>query len=822
MKQLFISILLCATFSIQLYSQPQRQQPGAGHGGNDASLTGRIIDATTNQAIEYANIVLYREKDAKMVNGTITDASGSFKLDQLPYGKFYLTVNFIGYNRDTIKGIKLFPKQKHVNLGKISIKQSAVDIEGVDVVADRAHVEYKIDKKVVNVSQDITSVGGTAVEALENVPSVTVDIEGNVSLRGSTNFTVLIDGKPSVLDGTDALKQIPVSSIENIEIITNPSAKYDPDGVAGIINVVLKKEKRGGFSGVINGMLGSNNKYGGDFTFSYRNNKVNVFAGAGYRNFSFESNGNSERETYLNDTTDYQFYDIQRDFVRAGYNIKAGMDFYATEKATITLSGRYGMMDFGRNLLSKVHTYDSPFTFENYSINQHDFAVIANYYSLTFNYQQKFERPFHKLDVMLHYSSRDGENTEEQNEQPTTANWQPTDENPYRNKSNETGPSQEFRLEVDYTQPIGEKGKLEAGLQTRIDDEPEDYVFENYNFLSETWETDDMFSREMEFSRNIYAAYTTISNEFNRFAIMAGLRAEYTDRRINHTKTDEPYTINRLDFYPTLHLSRQFENGNQVQASYSRRIRRPRGWYLEPFPSYIDSRNMRVGNPELKPEYISSVEINYQKRFNTSYVAFETYYRLKTNDITRIRTVQDDGIMLHTYENLDEDHSLGAELSGNLELTKWLRLNPSATVYLYKINGTVDEETVNTESINWNCRLNSTFKVTPTTRIQTNMYYRGPSVTAQGEREGFFMTGAAVRQDFFGRKLSLALRVRDIFGTAKHEFISEGTDFYTYNYFTRESPMFYLSVTYLINNYKKGMKGDRENGDSMDFEGGEF
>ena len=341
-------------FLITVLSGHAQQPKGMGGGQMqnlppEGVLKGQILDRQLNQPMEYANLVLYRLIDSAMVSGTVADATGNFRLEKIPFGRFYAIAYFIGYNKTVINEIRITPREKEADLGKIFLDQAATKLQGVEIVADKSPVEFRIDKKIVNVSQDLVGSTGTAVTVLENVPSVQVDIEGNVTMRGSGNFTVLIDSKPSVLKGSDALEQIPASTIDHIEIITNPSARYDPDGVGGIINVVLKKNKLSGLNGVINAGISTGNKYETDFTLNYRTKNFNIFGGADFNYREFWMRGKSNYITYYDSVTNHRDSEMKGQMKRNGYSARAGMDYYLTEKSTLTLSGRLGFMSFGRD-----------------------------------------------------------------------------------------------------------------------------------------------------------------------------------------------------------------------------------------------------------------------------------------------------------------------------------------------------------------------------------------------------------------------------------------------------------------------------------------
>ncbi|MBP1669057.1 MAG: hypothetical protein H6Q21_1423, partial [Bacteroidetes bacterium] len=323
-------------------------------------ISGKVMDERTGEFIEYAIVSIYRQKDSVLVTGTITDPQGAFRIKDLAYGMYYMEASFIGYDKLRLNKITITPQKPALNVGELKIMPASVNIDAVVVTAENNVVEYKIDKKVVTLGQDMTSAGGTVAQALENTPSIEVDIEGNVTLRGSSNFKVLIDGKPSVIQGSEALEQIPASSVQNVEIITNPSAKYDPDGAAGIINLVMKKQKQLGLNGVINASIGTHNKYSTDFLLNMRKEKINIFLGGEYANFSMYNEGHSERSVFSGDTTFYTLSDREGVFHRSGYSVKAGADYYITDKSTITLQGSLGKRNFDMNSDSKFHEYADP------------------------------------------------------------------------------------------------------------------------------------------------------------------------------------------------------------------------------------------------------------------------------------------------------------------------------------------------------------------------------------------------------------------------------------------------------------------------------
>lgn len=784
-------------------------------------IKGVILDAESQSPMEYANIAVYSKRDSSLVTGGITNDKGHFDIEGLGFGEYYAEAIFIGYEKSSLSGIRIAPSNQVVDIGEIALSASSLRIGDVNVVADRQRIEYKIDKKVINVDQDINAAGGTAIDVLENTPSVEVDIDGNVSLRGSSSFTVLIDGKPSVLSGSDALRQLPASAIENIEIITNPSAKYEPDGIAGIINVVMKKNVLSGFNGILNAMVGTGNKYRTDLNLNYRTRKSNLFFGADWNKNNSFGEIFSERETFQNDTTNFIITEGRRDFERRGFNLRGGADFFLTDRATLTLSLTSGQYGNDNNGLSRLREYSTPVTTESFMINDNLSARNGNQFSTNLNFQQKFdETGLHKLDALIYYSASTGDDQENQDEYITNSNYEGNLGFIDRIQSIETEDESEFRLKLDYVRPLSSGGKFEAGMQSTLDREHEDFEFSNYDPVAATWINNPLFSSSMDFRRDIHAGYVTLGGKMSVVQYMAGLRGEYTFREIKHEKADEPATIDRFDIFPTAHLSLDASQTTQIMTSYSRRINRPSGRDLDPFPSYLNQYTIRQGNPSLKPEYTSSFELGIMQRFGKSFISAETFYRTTNNLISMVQELRDNGIVYLTSDNINRDHSLGAEVMGNFNIAKWFQLNSSVSYFNYRIKGELNGESIDRESNNYSLRMNGNFRLAPESRIQLMAFYRGPSVQAQGESKGMFFSNISYRQEFFDKKLSATLSLRDIFGTSQFENMTYGPNFSNKFRMKRESQVLQLTLSYKINNYKQDRGQGEMNGDGGDQGGG--
>ncbi len=773
-------------------------------------IYGKVVELSTGEAVEYANIVLLNATDSSLVGGTISAEDGRFELGTMPQGKYILSANFIGYQKEFISDIQLTRSNKQVDVGVIQLQRAAESIESVKVVGEKSYLSYKPDKKVINVSQHMNAAGGTVVDVLENTPSVAVDAEGNVSLRGSQSFTVLIDGRPSPMSGSDILQQLPASSIESIEIITNPSAKYDPDGVAGIINLVLKKNKKSGFNAMINTTAGTAGKYAGDIQMNYRNKKLNVFGGIDYNNRSYYIENDMERITFGPDTNNILISKMEQDMQNKSLMGNLGLDYTLSDRDAISWSMRASDMNFGRDFNSKYHQFDQPYSYDTYSLNKNDFGIDGGYLTSNLNHQHKFNESGHELSTNIFYALWSGEQKNNQTSYLTDSNWEIFTADPDLMRSLEETRRREYRVKSDYTLPFKGNSKLEAGVQGRFEREEGDFIMESYNDLSDTWDANNLFTSDLDYSRSILSAYATYSGVLKGFNYQLGVRGEYTDRLIHQNTSNEKYTIDRLDYFPSAHISRQMPKNQQLQISYSRRINRPGRFHLNPSPMFSDDYSLQYGNPDLNPEYIDSYELNYHNRINASFLAVEFYYRKTKNGIERIFENVEGDLLGVSFDNVSKKENLGLEVMGNVAVSKWLRINASSNIFQNSIKGVIDGESVDQSDLNWNARLNGSIKVFPLTRLQVTAFYNGPTTMAQGEIDPYFFTSLAVRQDLFKRKATLVLQMRDPLGMMKMNMKTRTETFALNTEILPETQVLTLTLSYKINNYQRRRQQEEE------------
>lgn len=777
-------------------------------------IMGHVYDSYADQPLEFATVALLNASDESLADGIITDINGLFRLTDIEPGEYILEVRFMGYNDKRVEQIVLSADQRSLDLGKILVDPMDEMLDEVVVVADRPTMSYQIDKKVINVSQLHTSASGTAVEILENIPSVTVDLDGEVSLRGSGSFTVLIDGKPSILDANDILNQIPASQIENIEIITNPSARFDPDGVAGIINIVMKQNRLQGVTGIANLNAGSFNRYGGDFLVNYRHNRFNFYLGGDYNERGRPGQSITRSQsfgadtTYLNSTGDFER-------IRNSWGFRGGIDFNINPQNTLSLAYRLGDRQRG-GISERIYEEWStlnPVPYEYTSLEESERGGFAH--TLTLDYKRDFNQEGHNVLAQAIVSQRNSDQISDNMLYDSGMNVISGQ------RANEFGPSERYTIKVDYTLPLNESQRFEAGYQTRISLQDETNDLFEFNTETSEFVQSELFSKDVEYSTMIHSLYTTYQGQSGKLGYQAGLRGEYTDRFIEMVGETNDYVLNRWDYYPTLHLSYELPSNQQTMASYTRRVQRIRGWYLEPFYTWDDAYNIRIGNPNLEPEYIDSYELSYQKRFEKTILSVDLYYRITNNKIERISSIYDDqpNVLLTTFENVGKDYSLGSEIMASFDPFSWWHFDLMGNLYDYRQRGELYGADYSATSFNWNARLNNDFTITPSTRLQLRGMYNSPTVSAQGERSGFFVTSLALRQSFMDNDLSFTFQVRDIFGTMAWESTNFGDDFYNFRSWDPNTPTLSLRVSYRINNYRADRRvprGDEGRDDAMD------
>ena len=766
-KVLFLTLAICIT-TVKLNAQTT----------GDGKITAKVIDAKTNETIPFATAVILNRKTKALVKGVQTDINGNLSLLGLPKGVFTFKLSYVGYQTMVRDSISINGTVNNINLGTIKMNTAkGTALNEVTITAAKSTMQLGVDKKVFSVDQSLVSEGGSASDLLQNVPSVTTDMDGKVSLRGSTGVKVLIDGKPSLIAGGDVaqiLQSIPASSIESVELITNPSAKYDAEGQSGIINIVLKKNKKLGLNGNLALTAGNRDNYNASTSLSFQNSKVNLYGNYSYR-YGNRNGGGYNNITYLNSPFPLAFANQNTisESLDKGHNAKAGLDYYLTDKDVISFAAGFNLRDNDRTEFLTIDQLDKLNQPLELSRRTNTNLGSGGSYDLNLDYSHKFKQPREEITFNLSFSEGTNDNLQIYNTDIYNVNGNPVSQRPDLIRNDGSGLNRNYNAQTDYTLPIGKTGKLEAGYRSQI------RIAENSTF-SETFHnnvneyrpnldlTNDFNSKDQ-----VHAVYANYQNSVKNFGYQVGLRAEDAtlDTRLGvyNTAGQLSYIPGKVAYtrlYPSIFLTQKLEKEQQVQLSYSRRVNRPRGWDTNPFLDVSDPLNYRQGNPNLKPEDVHAFELSYSK-FWPKVTFISTAYMRQTNDvIQRIRTEPNEqGITITTPENLTKELSSGLELIGRFDVVKAWNFTANANLYQSKIDGVPAFGIVENSGFTWNANLTNNFILPYGISLQVKGDYRARQVMAQGTRNAMYGLDAGAKYDFKNKKSSLSLNVRDIFNT---------------------------------------------------------
>jgi outer membrane receptor protein involved in Fe transport len=776
------------------------QQVKAGSLFEKGIVKGVVVDSSLGSPVSFANIILYHQKDSSFAAGTSSGTTGEFIINNITEGNYYIKINLLGYANKYVSGIKVAKNQTMVDAGTIGLAKAVLEIKGVQVNGERPAEELKLDKKVINVGQDLTAAGGTALDVLQNQQSIRVDQDGTVYLRGSSNFTILINGKPSILQGADALKQISANMVDNIELITNPSAKYDAEGAGGIININLKRQTDYSLSGIYNINSGTRDKYNTDLSLNYNYDGFNVTGGADYKDNSNFNTQDVDRSVLsfpgtINNITELNIRDKRRQ-----YSGNAGVDYTVDDHNSLSLSLSGGNVKVMRTLDAKIHSSD-PLS-DVFANNINNMNMPVNFFNSTFDYTHKFTPDVNDMSFEISYSRVTLPQDQTTSQYNTDNTYQIRLGNPYLTNFTNDTKRNEGRTKLNYTNKINEQSTLELGIQSNFFYRNLDITNRIYDWTSNAYKVDSSLTNNYYFRNNVHAGFVTYSNVVEDFEFQLGLRGEYMDRLLLQNTTGGNFTYTKMDYFPSLNVSKKIED-HTIQFSYSRRVNRPNEYILNPFPFYSDKYLTTRGNPHLLPEYINSYELNYQKVFGTVFVSAQTYYRNSHNSVNQSFKADTSGSFLVTFENFDLQNTYGAELSSSFSPWQFLKLDPGLTLDGSEFKGSINGIGVNTKSFTWTAKLNATITFGATTKMQINGNYYAKQKDAVNNIDPFFILTASIKQDFFDKKLSVTLLARNILTTSYLDLTNTGANFYGHIQVKQEVPVVSLMLSYNFNNFKK-------------------
>ncbi|MEL4308216.1 TonB-dependent receptor domain-containing protein [Joostella sp. CR20] len=739
------------------------------------TITGTVIDKSLQQPIPYATVVV--KKDGSTLVGGITNDDGTFELTNIEEGSYLFEVQFIGYNTFS-KAVVISAKNKTVALGTITLEENITELEGVDVVAERSSIEQKIDRKVINVGKDLTTQGATASDIMNNIPSLNVDQQtGDLSMRGNSNVRVMVDGKLSNVPVAQLLKQIPSTSIKKIELITNPSAKYNPEGMSGLINIVLHKDANIGFNGNVNLGLAYEEeaKFNSSADLNYRNGKFNVYGSYGNNIGKYVNGGRLDRFDDAN-TTNFNENQIQNfSFFNnnKSHLYKFGIDFFLNDKNTISVFTNQNIYN-GKgsgdteiiNADPSVNNVSQLFTNENSNHNE----------QYNFDYKRDFKKEGHNIELEVDYSRFS-------DDEDANFNYVGTSTQPNYQDFVDTNRKQTI-ANLDYVNPLSEKTKLELGLETRNFETNVDYASTGFSFNS-GGELVPTPATEFIYGMDIYSGYATFGQTFEKWSYQVGARYENVSVKAD-TNSVRSFTDDYSQLYPSAFVTYSPSEKNQFQASFSRRVDRPGLSQVNPIREWSTPVISSYGNESLKPQFTNSYETNYTRRLEHGSITFGLYYRSIEDEINRAVYIDrlDVSKQILTYDNFDDTQAYGFEISANYKPLEWWNINGSFDLYSQTQRGltellsatdtpTADDiiiEEVEVENVAYNARVNNNFTVTKKLSLSLFGFYRGENKGIQMNAKPMYFVNTGARYSFAQGKGTFSLNFNDIFNTMQFSF----------------------------------------------------
>ncbi|TYA78744.1 outer membrane beta-barrel family protein [Seonamhaeicola marinus] len=735
------------------------------------SITGKVIESSTNQPVAFATVLLVNSDTKENLTGTTTIDDGSFRLASNSLN-VHITISFIGYKTKTITNLK--PKNGKISLGTIYIEEDLAQLNEVVVQAEVSKTQFKLDKRIFNIGQDLSSTGASALEVLNNVPSVNVSIEGDISLRGSQGVQMLINGKPSVIasDSGNALGTITADMIDRIEVITNPSAKYDAEGTSGIINIVLKKEERKGLNGSATLNFGEPTNHSFGLSLNRRTEKFNLFSQIGIGHRKLPNDRKSINRDIVNNTS------LESDGIEYRnekfYNIVLGTDYHINKSNVLTLSGNFAYEVEDQPSSNTFEFFENALRTSSWKRTEETEATNPKY-----QYELQYKREFEDNEEhVLLFSALGRFFGKDQSSDFTDATISGTNRDANQ-KTRTDFKEANYTFKLDYTKPYTKKFTIETGAQYVLNNVSND--FEVQDLIAGTYITDPNQTNIFEFDQNVLGVYGTAAYEGEKWGVKIGLRLENTDLETLLTNTNEGNNQNYSNLFPSFHSSYKFNEAYSLQIGYSRRVYRPRLWDLNPFFNIRNNFNIRTGNPDLKPEFTDSYELTNIYNFGKASINFGVYYRYTTDAIERrISTFQNN---VNTYKplNIGTTDAIGVEVNGKYPIANWISFNGDLNYNYFKRKGDFNGTLIDFNADQWTGKLTSKIKLPASIDFEITVNYQSGTETVQGRISENIFADLGLRKKVIKGKGVINLSVRDIFASRIFESETIQQDFYLLN-----------------------------------------
>ena len=824
MKKFFVIIILVFT-TIAMGQRGGRSGGMSGQKINPKNVPkigkvyGTVIDSASSTPIAYASISIINNRSNTIMTGGITNEDGEFNIKEIPLGRHKIVVEYIGYKKQELGPFTFMPfgdNQTEYNLETVSLSQTTLQMAGVDVEGERPLFVQTAEKRIFNVEKNSLSTGGNAIDALRQVPGIEVDPDDNVSLRGSSKVNLMIDGKPSSIAGGDVkslLQSIPSANIADIEVMTNPGAKYDPEGMAGIINIVLKENKFAGLNGNLN--TGGDSQGGTNLSgqVNYRTTSFNSFINLGMNERKRISSGNSLRTMEFANFNNRLNQDSESNSGGPNLFIKTGFEYFIDPSQSLAISTT--LSNGNRENDGETYTLDSG-PGERKFIRTTSGNNDRNGYDVNLNYDKKFKNPKQKLTSYARFSDglNDGLN-EYYNTDSGGSDYVDLD----RAINGQDGTSSGYDFKLDYAHPFSDGSKLEVGFSSKSTDRGDTQIAEIFNEATNSFVSDREFSNEFVYNETVNAAYLQYGGSIGFFGINAGGRYETVDmlsETINKTFKN-PYS----SFYPSLSVSFGAPQLLQIQTSYSKRVNRPRSRMLNPFSSRQDNKNLRVGNPFLKPEYTDSYEINFSRFSRGLSLSLGGYYRHTTDKMQRHKEMRADGVSVATYENISDQKTQGIDYSVVGSLGRKLRLMFSGSIFWDEINTDLYGSDYDNTAQGQRLRFTTMWNMNPTTEFSFFMFYMPARDIAIGKMDAMSFSSMSLKKKFMEERFNLTLNVSDPFNLSGFSFYTEGDNWQQQSSRNWSSRTVRLTLEYRFGKMEDKSRYSRQrNSQGMDMEEG--
>ena len=828
MNRIYLYVLL--TFTSYTFSQEYTAEQRANFANMIFNVSGIVTDSETSEPLEYATISLEHKRIPDKIFGGVTDENGKFSVDVSP-GMYNIEIDYISFTSYSNENLIV---RGNTNIGNVPLNLDVSVLDEVEVRAERTQVEIRLDKKIYNVGQDITVKGGNVSDVLANIPSIDVDFEGNISLRGNSNVRILINGKPSGLvglSGPQGLRSLPSESIEKVEVVTSPSARYSAEGTAGILNIILKKQNLLGFNGNFNVNLGIPKNEGINGTLNVRNEKVNLFGTVNLRNSENSGTFFSETNYIRQDLTIDETNDSDNNNKNIFFNL--GSEYYFDDNTSLTISGFYKKGDESSFLTNIVNDI-SRGSISSTNNRLRDETELDESFEYALDFYKDYDRDGQTLSARISYEESEDDGLEDIED---FATFPQISESIFEKVSN-IDFQKRLLGQVDFVYPIDKETEFEFGYRGNFLERETDY---DVSFLTgNNFVSDPGLSNIFNYKESVNSVYTQFGKKYDKLSALLGLRYENSRQEIDQRTTNQFEIKKYSDVFPTLNLAYEFSNQESLTFGYSKRVRRPRGWNINPFPRRNSVTSFRRGNPFLDPTFTTALEIDYLKRFKKFTVNTSVFYRQSDGNIERITEETGEIIdliigndpdapllqvpVLESYPiNLSTNKRIGSELSLTYTPSRSVRLNASFTINSSSIRGQYEDQNFDSDDTNWSTRFNGFFRLPKDFSIQFFGFVRGPSESAFSKNKAFGFVSGAIQKTLLEKKGTLSLKFSDLFNTSRWKYEAFRDSFYRKGEGRWREPTYVLTFSYRFNDnkYKQRKKNIRRNQGDGDQGGGD-